>query len=88
MQFLVQAATNFELWIVNVAPSYQVMLRIKMGILFWLARIQRNKLKRRALNKKKNAFVYAYIEPKYGQMFPEKELIISNFDVLSSIYHV
>ena len=49
MQFLVQAATNFELWLVNVAPSYQVMLRIKMGILFWLVHIQRNKLKRKAL---------------------------------------
>ena len=36
----------------------------------------------------KNAFVNVYIEPKYGQMFPEEELIISNFDVLSSIYHV
>ena len=47
MQFLVQAATNFELWLVNVAPSYQVMLRIKMGILFWLVHIQRNKLKRK-----------------------------------------
>ena len=35
----------------------------------------------------KNAFVYACIEPKYGQILPEKELIISYFDVLSSIYH-
>ena len=26
----------------------------------------------------KNAFVNVYIEPKYGQVFPEKELIISN----------
>ena len=36
----------------------------------------------------KNAFVYAYIDPKDGQIFPEEELIISNFGVLSSIYHV
>ena len=27
----------------------------------------------------KNAFVHAYIEPKYGKIFPEEELIISNF---------
>ena len=52
MQFLVQAATNFELWLVNVFPSYQIMLRINMGILFWLARIQKNKLKRKAINEK------------------------------------
>ena len=32
--------------------------------------------------------LYASIEPKYGQIFPKNELIISNFDVLSSIYHV
>ena len=52
MQFPVQATTNFELWLVNVVTSYQVMLRTKMGILFWLVHIQRNKLRRKALNEK------------------------------------
>ena len=90
MQFLVQAATNFVLWLVNVVPSYQVMLRIKIGILFWLVHIQRNKLMRKALNEKYFCVRMhtLCIQPKYGQTFPEKELIISNFGVLSSIYHV